>query len=177
MCTFLDAQFGLVENPGCETVSTFPCETDRQELWDGAIPFDFLNDVSADCRFGKWAVPPISNSMTSVGVIQWNTDVGLMTLQLFGCALEGNLDGPLPFALIPPPFTSLHFTTADLKALEDLYVASVNQMLSDNASPTLTTSQTTAVRAQLDSAASRVAGVTTSSHLSFSTCPVDAGAQ
>jgi len=65
----------------------------------------------------------------------------------------------------------LKFTTADLSALEDEYMASITQALADFGLPPLTATQMAAIRAQLDFAASKTPGVVASSKLSYSTCP------
>jgi hypothetical protein len=165
------------EPSSCATVSTEACAGDRLFTWAGNIEFDWFNINAVDCRFGQWEIPPIINMFTQVGISELNLALSLFDLQIFGCAEAGNLDGPLGFPLIPPDLASLKFTTADLAALQDEFVAAINQALSDNGSPPLTASQTTAINAQLTSAASRVPGVTPSSKLSFSTCAGDAGTQ
>jgi hypothetical protein len=65
----------------------------------------------------------------------------------------------------------LKFTTADLSALEDEYMAAIPQALADFGLPPLTAAQSTAIRAQLDFAASKTPGVIASSKLSYGTCP------
>ena len=170
LCPTLDADFGRSEPASCGNVSTPDCAFDRAVTWDDTIPNDFLNINFVDCRFGQWNNPPIVNDFTDVTIIQWDTALNTFTLQLFGCALQGNLVGPLPFPLIPPVLTSLPFTTADLAALQDEYVQAINQTLSDNGSPPLTAAQIAAIDAQLSSAASRVHGVTKSNTLTYSTC-------
>jgi hypothetical protein len=49
--------------------------------------------------------------------------------------------------------------------------------LLDNGSPALTAAETASLRAQIDFAAKKVPGVTTSSKLTYSTCAADAGTQ
>ena len=169
-CPALDADFGLSESPSCANVSTPECAFDRLQTWAGTIPNDFLNINFVDCRFGQWNNPPIVNEFTDVTIIQWETALNTFTLQLMGCALQGNLVGPLAFPLIPPVLASLPFTTADLAALQDEYVQAVEQTLSDNGSPPLSAAQIAAINSQLSSAASRVHGVTSSSTLTYSTC-------
>ena len=180
-CPAFDTATGIPEPASCNTVSTTACADDRFFLWAGQIAFEFQtsqSDVLAlnDCRFGKWQAPPIVNDFTAVGVLdQQGNDLFLFTLQLFGCALANNLTGPLNLqgALIPPDLirAGLKFTTADISALVDEYMASVNLGLTDLGAAPLTAAQTTAVRAQLDYAASKVPGVIASSKLSYSTCP------
>jgi hypothetical protein len=180
-CPTLDALVGLSEPASCNTMSSTLCASDRLFTWAGEIVFDFQNvksDVLAanDCRFGKWQQAPIVNDFTFVGVLEQQTNnLSLFTLQLFGCALVGNLTGPLLLqgSLIPPDLiqTGLKFTTADLSALEDEYMASITQALADFGLPPLSASQMTAIRAQLDYAASKTPGVIASSKLSYSTCP------
>jgi hypothetical protein len=180
-CPTLDALVGLSEPVSCNTVSSIFCASDRLSAWAGEIVFDFQSvesDVLAanDCRFGKWQQAPIVNDFTVVGVLeQQPNNLSLFTLQLFGCALAGNLTGPLSLqgSLIPPDLiqAGLKFTTADLSALEDEYLASITQALADFGLPPLSATQMTATRAQLDFAASKTPGVVASSKLSYSTCP------
>ena len=171
LCPAFDSDFGFTEPTSCTNVSTPSCAGDRVFTWAGTIANDYLNVNFADCRFGQWNNPPIVNDFTDVAIIQWDTALNTFALQLFGCALQGNLTGPLPFPLIPPVLASLPFTTADLAALSSEYVTSIAQALSDNGSPPLTAAQTSAINAQLASAASRVHGVTNSTKLTYSTCP------
>jgi len=171
LCPLFDSDFGLSEPPACTTTTTPGCAFDRELSWAGTIGNDFLDINDVDCRFGKWDVPPIGNDFTDVTVIQWDTALNTFALQLFGCALQDNLVGPLGFPMIPPVLASLPFTTADLAALQDEYVQAIEQTLSDNGSPALTAAQLTAINAQLSSAAGRVKGVTPSNTLTYSTCP------
>jgi len=178
-CPAFDALFGLSEPASCDTVSTDDCAFDRLDSaggWAGDVAndFDFTTEAT-DCRLGAWNNPPIVNDFTDVGFFQQSLALNLFTLQLFGCAEAGNLDGPLSLqvSLIPPDLirAGLTFTTADISAMEDDYVAAINQALASNGSPALTATQTAAFRAQLDYAASKVPGVISSSKLSYSTCP------
>jgi hypothetical protein len=171
----------LSEPASCNTESSVACAGDRLFLWAGQIPFEFQfsqsNVLSSnDCRFGKWQLPPIVSDFTFVGVFeQQGNNLSLFTLQLFGCALANNLVGPLSLqgSLIPPDLirAGLTFTTADLAALEDEYMASVTLGLADLGGGPLTAAQLTAIRAQLDYAASTTPGVIASSKLTYSTCP------
>ncbi len=180
-CPTFDAATGLSEPASCNTSSSVACAGDRLFLWAGQIAFEFQSSQSNvlglnDCRFGKWQSPPIVNDFTFVGVFeQQGNDLGLFTLQLFGCALANNLAGPLSLqgSLIPPDLirAGLTFTTADLSALEDEYMASINLGLTDLGAAPLTAAQSTAIRAQLDFAASKTPGVIASSKLTYSTCP------
>jgi hypothetical protein len=180
-CPSFDALVGISEPQSCNTTSSVACANDRLVTWAGEVVFDFQQVesdvfVANDCRFGKWQVPPISNDFTFVGVLeQQSNNLSLFTLQLFGCALTGNLVGPLSLqgSLIPPDLiqAGLKFTTADLSALEDEYMASINQALADFGLAGLTATQSAAIRAQLDYAASKTPGVVASSKLSYSTCP------
>jgi hypothetical protein len=180
-CPTFDGLIGLSEPASCNTSSSTACASDRLFSWAGEIAGDFQaveSDVFAanDCRFGKWQLAPIVNDFSPVGVLdQQANDLSLFTLELFGCALANNLTGPLSLqgSLIPPDLikAGLKFTTADLAALEDEYMAAINQGLADFGVGPLTAAQTTALRAQLDYAASTTPGVVASSQLSYSTCP------
>jgi hypothetical protein len=181
-CPTFDGLVGLSEPASCNTSSSTACAFDRiQSGWAGEITADFQfvesNVLAAnDCRFGKWQQAPIVNDFTFVGVLeQQQSNLNLFALQLMGCALANNLTGPLNLlgSLIPPDLiqAGLKFTTADVAALEDEYMAAINQGLADFGVGPLTAAQTTAIRAQLDYAASTTPGIVASSALSYSTCP------
>jgi hypothetical protein len=185
-CPTFDKLLGLSEPVSCNTISTASCEVDRLSTWAGEIvsDFQFVEDDELglnDCRFGKWQSAPIVSDFTFVGVLeQQGTNLNIFTLQLFGCAAVNNLIGPLNLlgSLVPPDLiqAGLTFTTADISALEDEYMAAINQALADFGLGPLTAAQTTAIRAQLDFAASKTPGIIASSKLSYSTCAADAGA-
>jgi hypothetical protein len=178
-CPTFDTLFGVPEPTSCNTVSTTACANNRLGTWAGDIEIDYLTTVTTDCQFGLWEVPPIVNDfindVNGIGFAEEEDALGLFALQLFGCALQGNLDGPLQLAvsLVPPDLINagLTFTTADLAALSGDYISSINQALAANGSPPLTKSQTAAISAQLSFAASKYPGVISSSKLSYSTCP------
>jgi hypothetical protein len=174
LCPTLDSLFGISEPASCNTVSSIPCLYDRTIAYLGIL-FDWQTLNASDCRFGLWQVPPISNMFTEVGLQEQTFSFQIDEMQLHGCALAGNLVGPLPFFLIPPDLAKLSFTTADLAALIDELTTSINQALADNGSPPLSPAQTTAIQGQMASAASRVPGVKSSSTLTYSTCGADAG--
>ena len=160
-------------------MTTVDCALDRFQ-WFSYIPQiqnDFMNINYLDCRFGDWNVPPILNLFTDTSLVQWSSQVNAFVAQLFGCPLANVTTGPLGYPLIPGVLASEPFTTADLAALSQEFVASINQALSDNGSPQLTAAETTAINAQLAWAASQVPGVKNSSKLTYSTCAADAGAQ
>ncbi len=187
LCPTFDKLLGLSEPASCNTTSTVACEVDRLNSWAGEIVNDFQfveGDELAlnDCRFGKWQAAPIVNDFTFVGVLeQQTTNLDIFTLQLFGCAAVNNLIGPLNLlgSLVPPDLIQkgLKFTTADVSALEDEYMAAINQALADFGLGPMTPAQASAIRAQLDFAASKTPGLVASSTLSYSTCAADAGAE
>lgn len=170
LCPTLDSAFGLSEPASCAVSSSRVCAAGRNATWANTIQNDWFDINTADCRFGQWNNSPIVDLFTSLGLFQDGEFLNLYALQLFGCALAGNLDGPLGFPFILTDLQSLKFTTADLDALSDEYVQAVVQALADAGAPPLSAAQISALRAQLASAASRVKGVTQSSQLSFSTC-------
>jgi hypothetical protein len=180
-CPAFDADLGLSEPASCATVSTTSCAADRLATWAGEIASDYLFEETDelalnDCRFGKWQQAPIVNDFTFVGALeQQQENLSLFTLQLLGCALSGNIIGPLNLegSLIPPDLirAGLKFTTADISALEDEYVAAINQGLADFGAGPITSAQSTAIRGQLNYAAAQVPGAVASTSLSYSTCP------
>lgn len=181
LCPTLDSEAGLSEPASCNVSSSVGCATDRVFTWAGAITSEFEFTESDllgpnDCRFGKWQLEPIVDDLTFVGVLeQEENNLNLFALELFGCGLADNIVGPLNLlgSLIPPDLiqAGLEFTTADVAALEDEYMAAVNVGLSDVGAPPLTAPQAAAVRAQLDYAASKTPGIVASSKLSYGTCP------
>ena len=122
LCPTLDAAFGLTEPASCATSSSEDCAFDRILSWANTLQNDWFNINTADCRFGQWNNPPIVNMFTALGITQDIGAINLFGLQLFGCALAGNLVGPLPFPFILTDLKSLSFTTADLAALSQEYV-------------------------------------------------------
>jgi hypothetical protein len=178
LCPELDSLFGIPTPPSCTTATTNDCVGDRLSTWGFAFPLDFLNGNFVDCRFGKWTVPPLSTILTPTQADVWFESVTLFTLQLFGCATANVMTGPLHFDLIPPVFASLKFTTADLAALIDEYMAAIAQGFADFGIPEgLTPAQLAEVQAQIEFAASKVPGVVNSTSLTYSTCAADAGGQ
>jgi hypothetical protein len=175
LCPAYDTLFGFSDPATCNAVTTLQpnCSFDRlssgPQGWGQTIPNDYGNINFVDCRFGQWNNEPDLDLFTVTVLDQWFEALDLFTLRLFGCPLVGTVDGPLPFALIPP-LPSLKYTTADLQALSEEYIAGINQALSDNGSPALTAEQTAAFSAQLAYAASQVPGVKRSSTLTYSTC-------
>jgi hypothetical protein len=92
------------------------------------------------------------------------------TLQFFGCAEQGTTSR-LTYFLIPQSLAGHSFTTADLDALNDWYLAAVEQSLSDNGSPPLTNEQVYLINRKLTRLSRRVPNVHRSSDYTFSTCP------
>ncbi len=165
LCPTFDARLGSPEPAQCDTLTTNAC-SDRLSGWVSTIVFDFASAVSNDCRFGQW-VPPTFPAQASTDYLN---ALSPFTLQLFGCAFQGTLVGPIFDGLVPTFFSSHQFTTADLDALSSSYVAAVQQALSDAAAPPLSAAQLTALQAQLAYAQSKVPHTVSSSTLTFSTC-------
>jgi hypothetical protein len=98
-------------------------------------------------------------------------DLLAFTLELMGCPFQGLQAGPLTDRLVPAFFASHTFSTADLQALSDLYVAAFNQAFADAGLPPPTAAQVSALQAQLTYLQSKVPNKTTGSNFPFSTCP------
>jgi hypothetical protein len=135
------------------------------DTWDNSIVFDFAVALTGDCRFGQWAPPLLSDT----DVVNYLNDLLAFTLQFFDCPLEGTT-GKLTFGLIPSALQSRTFTTADLDALVDTYVAAVTQALSDQGAPALSADQTRAINTKLMRLAHHVPGTVRSNNFTFSTC-------
>ncbi len=170
-CPMLDEEFiGEDGGASCVHVTTDACP-DRVDTWDSAIVFDFAIAVTSDCRFGQWAPPLLSNE----DVVDYLNDLSAFTLQLMGCPAEGTT-GPLTFGLIPAALDADRFTSADLKALVDLYSAAVAQSFSDFGLPPLTARQAQDLEAKLTRLAHHVPHQVLSHKFTFGTCAADAGA-
>ncbi len=128
---------------------------------------DFAIAATSDCRFGAWS----TGLLTGTDVTNYLNELTVFTLYFFGCPATGTVTAPLADGLIPPALQGHSFTTADLAALSQDYLAAIEQSLADNGSPALTTAQVTAINAQLAAVAARVPNVTSSNSLTFSTCP------
>jgi hypothetical protein len=164
LCNFFDDEF-LGEDGGaaCANVTTDSCP-DRVDTWDELFVIEFA--TALDCRFGKWAPP----TLTASDVADYLNDLLAFTLQFFGCPIEGTTT-KLTFGLIPAPLAGDKFTTADLDALSDMYVAAVQQGLSDSGLPALTDAQLRDMNLKLNRLAHRVPRVRHSNKLTFSNCP------
>ena len=188
-CLWLDYTFGASPNSPDSGADAGICATqspssgacpDRGNSWASAatgIAGDFLNLVYADCRVEAMASMPV---LTSGDIGNYWDQVTEWTLAFFGCPDPSQPLGPFNgFGLIPQPLIGHAFTTADVQLLEDMYVAGINQALSDNCAtpPALTADQTNQVRASLESWASSVSPVTspTYSYSDPSTCASDGG--
>jgi hypothetical protein len=166
LCPLFDSGFlGVDGGPACANVTTPACP-DRVDTWDFAIVLDFALAVTADCRFGQWA-PPL---LTNADVANYLNDLLAFTLQFFGCPAEGTT-GKLTFGLIPSALQGHKFTTADLDALSDAYSAAVVQALSDFGAPPLTADQARDIDAKLSRLSRRVPEQVRSHRFTFSTCP------
>ena len=172
-----DAGICATQTPGNGTCG------DRASYWANSgfgstgIASDFLNLFYADCRVDAMGSTPV---LTPGEVSDYSEQITVWTLAFFGCPDPSQPLGPFNgFGLIPQPLVGHAFTTADVQLLEDMYVAGINQALSDNGAtpPALTDDQTTQVRASLESWASSVSPVTspTYSYSDPSTCASDGG--
>jgi hypothetical protein len=188
-CLWLDYTFGASTSSPDSGADAGICATqtpasgtcpDRAGTWANnftGIAGDFLNLVYADCRVEAMASIPV---LTSGEVDDYANQATIWTLAFFGCPDLSQPLGPFNgFGLIPQPLIGHAFTTADVQLLEDMYVAGINQALSDNGAtpPALTADQTNQVRASLESWASSVSPVTspTYSYSDPSTCASDGG--
>ena len=174
MCPFFDAAFQLSSlGDVCSPIITTNSCLDRFFTWQGNMinNLGFVNGT--DCRFGKFA-PPLFNDLNAAQTL---AQLSNFILYFFGCPFVGSQIGPLVDGLVPAFLLAqgFHFTTADLEALSEDFIASINQTLSDNGSPALTSAQLSAIQAQLDYLEANVPGQVNSSTLSFSTCAADAG--
>jgi hypothetical protein len=155
------------------------CPQERADTWANnvvGIAGDFLNLLYADCRIEAMGAPPV---ITSTEGADYLNQVTIWTLAFFGCPDPTQDLGPFNgFGLIPKSLSGHTFTTADVRLLEDMYVAGINQALTDNGSPILTVDQTTQVRASLVSWAASVLPTPSStySYSDPSTCASDGGA-
>lgn len=169
-CPMLNTEFtGQSGGAACATVTTTNCP-DAVGTWGTTILSDFAIAITNDCRFGQWS----NGLLTQDDVSIYLADLTNFTLYFMGCPFIGTNAGPLSYALIPRKLQSRVFTTADLNALSATYAAAIAQALSDNGSPPLTASQSSAVNATLAFLQTTVPGTVNSPNFTFSTCP-DAG--
>jgi hypothetical protein len=165
LCPLFDNEFlGEDGGPSCAHVTTPSCP-DRVDTWDDLFVIDFAIAVTGDCRFGQWGPPLLSDT----DVANYLNDLLGFTLQFMGCPDEGTTT-PLTYGLIPSALAGDRFTTADLNALNDAFIAAVQQGLSDSGLPALTDKQVREMHLTLDKLASRVPNVKHSRKFTFSTC-------
>jgi hypothetical protein len=165
LCPLFDDEFlGDDGGPACASVTTPNCP-DRVDTWDDLFVIDFAIAITGDCRFGQWG-PPL---LTDTDVANYLNDLLGFTLQFMGCPVEGTTT-PLTYGLIPSALAGDRFTTADLNALSNAYVAAVQQGLSDSGLPALSDQQIRDMHLKLDRLASRVPNVKHSRKFTFSTC-------
>jgi hypothetical protein len=145
-------------------VTTSDCP-DRVDTWDNLFVIDFAIAITNDCRFGQWG----PGLLTDTDVVNWLNDLLAFTLKFMGCPAEG-VTTQLAYALIPSALAGDRFTTADLNALSDTYVAAVQQGLSDSGLPPLSDQLIRDMHIKLDRLASRVPNVKHSRNFTFSTC-------
>jgi hypothetical protein len=169
LCPLFDTDFQLASlgDVCAANITTNSC-ADRLFTWQFNMLIDLPAFNGTDCRFGKFGPPLLS----SLDVSQTIGQLSNFILYFMGCPYVGTQIGPLVDGLVPQVLLSrgVHFTTADLQALSDDYVAAIKQTLSDNGSPPLTSAQLSAIQAQLAFLASKVPGTVNSSTLTFSTC-------
>ncbi|HEY4016622.1 MAG TPA: hypothetical protein VGM06_24970 [Polyangiaceae bacterium] len=164
--SFDDDVFGSDSGAVCAH-ATGPTCPDRVDTWDDLIALDFLDVISADCRFGHWSDGSL---LTSSDVANYLNGLLAYTLTFLGCPIPGSGVNPLSYGLIPAALASDTFTTADLNALSAAYVAGIEQMLTDIGAPALTPAQTLAIRAKLALLQLTVKKVVVSTKYTFSTC-------
>lgn len=166
-CPALDSLFiGVDGGPACATITTPSCP-DRVNSWDGTIVNDYAIVLGGDCRFGQWTPPTFPVD----AIVAYLNDLVAFTLELFGCPFQGLQAGPLTDRLVPAFFSSHVFTTAELQALTDDYVAGFQQAFADFGLPPPTAAQVSALRAQFTYLQSKVPNSAAGSSFGFSTCP------
>jgi hypothetical protein len=173
LCSQFDTDFQVTSlgDVCLPTVTTNDCG-DRFTTWQFNMLIDLAFENGTDCRFGQFAPPLFS----SLDVSRYINQVNEFMVSFFGCPFVGTQIGPLTDGLVPAFLLDrgVHFTTADLQALSDDFVAAIVQTLSDNGSPPLSSAQLSAIQGQLAYLASNVPGQINSSKFTFSTCG-DAG--
>jgi hypothetical protein len=173
LCSTLDTDYDLADlGDVCSpTITTTDC-FDRLFTWDSGILLDLPFINSTDCRFGKF------NTLlgTEPALSQTIDQLQNFILYFFGCPFVGTEIGPLTDGLLPAPLLAqgFHFTTADVQALSDDFVISIETTLASIGAPALTSAQLSAVQTQLAYLQSNLTGVVKSSTFTFSTCG-DAG--
>ncbi len=173
-CPTLDTDFDLSAfGDVCSPAITTNSCIDRLFVWDSSILFSFPAIIGTDCRFGQF------NNLFSLDAInEYLEQLEFFIVYIAGCPYVGTQAGPLTDALVPQPLVAqgFKFTTADVQALSDDFVAGFQAALTANGTP-LTNAQVTALQAQLTYLQGNVPNVVSSSSLSYSTCPADGGTQ
>lgn len=168
LCPTLDSDFDLsaLGDVCVADVTTNSC-IDRLFVWDSAFEFSYPPLITdTDCRFGQW--PSI---FTISDINDYLTQLEFFIVYVMGCPYVGTQVGPLTDGLVPADLLAagFKFTTADVAALSQDFLSTVESTLSANGTP-LTSAQINALTAQLTYLQNNVPGVVNSSSLTYSTC-------
>lgn len=167
LCPTLDSDFDLsaLGDVCVANVTTNSC-VDRLFVWDSAFEFSFPPLIETDCRFGQWA-----NIFTITDLNDYLQQLEFFIVYAMGCPYVGTQVGPLTDGLVPADLVAggFKFTTADVAALSQDFLSTVETVLSANGTP-LTSAQINALTAQMTYLQDNVPGVVNSSSLTYSTC-------
>lgn len=177
LCPLFDEEFiGVDGGASCAHVTTSSCP-DRVDTWGTSFVIAFAESVSTDCRFAQWGAALADvNDGGSANLAQYLNDLLAFTLKFFGCPVEPTPTprDPFSYGLIPFVLEGDRFTTADLDALSDEYLAGVQQALAASGAAPLTDEQVFLVQAKLRRLARRVPKTVVSRDFNFSSCAPDA---
>jgi hypothetical protein len=176
MCAMFDTDWGVGPTSNqCLDTTTGACP-DRVGSWGFDVVVAFSTVLSADCRLADMF------NAQGFSAEDYGNELSAWTLQFFGCPDSDLSSGPLKFGLLPSALATHVFTTADLKALSDLYVDALNEAranpiasLAENPPAPLTSEQIANIRANLAALAAATPGIQTSNVYSFGACAADAG--
>jgi len=126
LCGFLDSVYGLTTPAGCETQTTTLCD-DRAGSWIDAFWGSWASNN--DCRI-RGTLSSLTDVAPDYQYTTWQGDVNTWTFFFFGCPLDQT---PLSsqFAMIPRARWDWPYTTADLQAFGETFIAQARLALGD----------------------------------------------
>jgi hypothetical protein len=138
---------------------------DRAFAWGNDIFIGFANAAYADCR-----IKAMQTSMSEQQQVAWANRLIAWNLEFFGCGSNVKDGGPLSFDLNDTGVSHV-YTTADVAALVESFMAGLAQAITDIEGTPLSTSVTENIRARLEALGAAQSGVLNSPVYTYSTCP------
>lgn len=165
LCAAFDSSYALME----ADASAAAAEFDRANSWGSDIISEFSNVATSDCRLGNFTFT------SNAAAVAYANELVVWVQTLVGCPVAALADaGFAGYALIPTPFATHVFTTADLDLLSAFMLIAIQQTAVDDGLPPLTPSQSNAIAAELAYEQTATPLWIVSPSYTFSTCS-DAG--